>query len=62
MLGLGTTELLVIAGVIILLFGGKKLPGLGRSLGSAITNFKRGLNEPDKPEEEEKEKDINKKS
>ena len=47
MFGLGTTELLVIAFVIILLFGGKKLPQLGRSMGSAITNFKKGLNEPD---------------
>ena len=47
MFGLGTTELLIIAGVIILLFGGKRLPQLGRSLGSAITNFKRGLNEPE---------------
>lgn len=56
MLGLGTTELIVIAGVIILLFGGKKLPGLGRSLGSAITNFKRGLNEPDQGEEKEEDK------
>lgn len=55
MLGLGTTELIVIAGVIVLLFGGKKLPGLGRSLGSAITNFKRGLNEPDKGEDTEQD-------
>ena len=48
MFGLGTTELLVIAFVIVLLFGGKKLPQLGRSFGSAITNFKTGLNEADK--------------
>ncbi len=60
MLGLGTTELLVIAGVIILLFGGKKLPGLGRSLGSAITNFKRGLNDPDEKTKEENKIDSEK--
>ena len=47
MFGLGTTELLVIAFVIVLLFGGKRLPQLGRSLGSAITNFKKGLNAPE---------------
>ena len=47
MFGLGTTELLVVAGIVVLLFGGKKLPQLGRSMGSAITNFKKGLNEPD---------------
>ena len=53
MFGLGTTELLVIAFVIVLLFGGKKLPGLGRSFGSAITNFKKGLNEPDQSNKQE---------
>lgn len=57
MFGLGTTELLVIAFVIVLLFGGKKLPQLGRSFGSAITNFKKGLNEP---EQEKKSEDTNK--
>lgn len=51
MFGLGTTELLVIAFVIVLLFGGRKLPQLGRSMGSAITNFKKGLNDPNKDEE-----------
>ena len=55
MFGLGTTELLVIAFVIVLLFGGKKLPQLGRSFGSAITNFKKGLNEADKEKEDNKE-------
>ncbi|MCT4642696.1 MAG: twin-arginine translocase TatA/TatE family subunit [Bacteriovoracaceae bacterium] len=53
MFGLGTTELIVIAFIIVLLFGGKKLPALGRSMGSAITNFKKGLS--DKNEENNKE-------
>lgn len=48
MFGLGTTELVIIAFVIVLLFGGKKLPALGKSMGSAITNFKKGLS--DNPE------------
>jgi sec-independent protein translocase protein TatA len=56
MLGLGTTEIIIIAFVIVLLFGGKRLPQLGRSLGSAITNFKKGLNAP----ESEKKDDENK--
>jgi sec-independent protein translocase protein TatA len=47
MLGLGTTEIIIIAFVIVLLFGGKRLPQLGRSMGSAITNFKKGLGESD---------------
>lgn len=55
MFGLGTTELIVIAFVIVLLFGGKKLPQLGRSFGSAITNFKKGLSEGDKEEKENKD-------
>ncbi len=54
MFGLGTTELLVIAFVIVLLFGGRKLPQLGRSMGSAITNFKKGLNDPNKEEDKDK--------
>lgn len=58
MFGLGTTELVIIAFVIVLLFGGKRLPQLGRSMGSAITNFKKGLNSPeDKKEKEEDKKD-----
>jgi sec-independent protein translocase protein TatA len=55
MFGLGTTELVVIAFVIVLLFGGKKLPQLGRSFGSAITNFKKGLNDPQESKEEKTE-------
>ena len=57
MFGIGTTELLVVAGIVILLFGGKKLPQLGRSMGSAITNFKKGLNEPDSAEKKEESED-----
>lgn len=45
MFGLGMGELLVIGFVVVLLFGAKKLPGLGKSMGSAITNFKQGLKE-----------------
>lgn len=59
MFGLGTTELVIIGGIIVLLFGGKKLPALGKSMGSAITNFKKGLNEkPDSIENETKNKDA----
>lgn len=54
MFGLGTTELVVIAFVIVLLFGGRKLPQLGRSMGAAITNFKKGLNSPESTEEDDK--------
>jgi sec-independent protein translocase protein TatA len=41
--GLGVPELLVILGVVVLLFGGKKLPELGGAMGEAIRNFQRGV-------------------
>lgn len=44
MFGLGMGELLVIGLVVILFFGGSRLPKLGSSLGQAISNFKKGLN------------------
>jgi sec-independent protein translocase protein TatA len=44
---LGGTELLIIAFVIILLFGGKKLPELARGLGKGIKNFKKSLEDDD---------------
>ncbi len=37
------TELLLIAGLVILLFGGKRLRHLGGDLGSALRDFKKGL-------------------
>ena len=45
MFGLGTGEILVVSAVALLLFGGKRVPELGRSLGKAITNFKKGMRE-----------------
>lgn len=38
---LGTTELLIILGIAILIFGPKKLPQLGKAMGQTIGNFKR---------------------
>lgn len=58
MFGLGTTELIIIAFVVVLLFGAKKLPLLGRSMGSAITNFKKGLSESKDDEDKKDEVDI----
>lgn len=56
---IGTTELVVIAGVILLLFGGKKLPEMMRGLGQGVKEFKKGVNEVKEPfteaEEEIKE-------
>ena len=38
----GPTELLIILGIVLLLFGAKKLPGLSRALGRSLSEFKRG--------------------
>jgi sec-independent protein translocase protein TatA len=47
---LGFPELLVILGVAVLLFGGKKIPELAKGLGEGIRHFKTALKEePDKP-------------
>ena len=40
---LGTTELLLIGGLALLLFGGKKLPEMMRGLGKGVKEFKEGM-------------------
>jgi len=48
---LGFPELLVILGVAVLLFGGKKIPELAKGLGEGIRHFKTALKgDPEKPE------------
>ena len=45
---LGLPELLIILFIVVLIFGANKLPQLGRGIGSAIRNFKDGMNDHDK--------------
>lgn len=49
---IGTTELVLIAGIALLLFGGKKLPELMRGLGRGVQEFKKGAEEVTKPLDE----------
>ena len=45
MFGLGYQELLLILVIVLVLFGGSKLPDLARSLGSSVKEFKKGVTE-----------------
>ena len=47
MFGIGTTELLIVLGIVVVLFGARRLPELGSGMGSAIRNFKSGLSGKD---------------
>ena len=43
----GLTELLIVAGVVVLLFGAKQLPKLGGAVGESIKNFRKGIKDRD---------------
>ncbi len=46
MFGLGVTELAIILVIVVVLFGAKKLPEIGKGVGEAIRNFKKSTSEP----------------
>ena len=65
--GLGLSEVLVIALVVLLFFGGKKIPELMKGLGKGVRSFKdgmkeveSGLNGDDSPAEKEKKEEERK--
>jgi len=58
---LGIWEILLILLIVALLFGGRKLPELGKGLGQGIKNFKNALKGHDPDEEDSKKKEDSKK-
>lgn len=54
MFGLGLWEIIVIALIILLLFGAKRIPELMRGIGQGVKNFKDGMQGTDDKKEEEK--------
>ena len=54
--GLGMQEILIIAFVVLLLFGGKKIPELMKGLGKGVKSFKEGMNEVTDITKDEEEK------
>ncbi len=68
LLFIGTTEIIVIGGIALLIFGGKKLPELMRGLGKGVKEFKEGMKDvkeeinnngqpQEQPQSEEQEKE-----
>lgn len=55
LLFIGTTELMLIAGIALLLFGGKKLPEMMRGMGQGVKEFKKGMHEVSEPVDEIKD-------
>lgn len=58
--GLGGWEILIIVFVILLLFGGAKIPELMKGLGKGVKSFKQGLKEDEKEDASKKEENNEK--
>jgi sec-independent protein translocase protein TatA len=52
---LGGQEILIILLVIVLLFGGRKIPELAKGLGEGIRNFKNSVKKEDEPPKDKKD-------
>lgn len=66
MFGLGMQELIIVMIIVIVLFGATRLPELGKGIGQAIKNFRKGMSEPEEidvtpKKEKSKKEEIEKK-
>jgi sec-independent protein translocase protein TatA len=55
--GIGLPEVLLVLAIVLIIFGPKRLPALGRSLGSGMRNFKESVSGKHKDEDEDEEED-----
>lgn len=53
---IGSTEIIVVVGIAVLLFGATAIPKLARSIGKARSEFEKGIKEGDKTEKKDEEK------
>ena len=58
MFGLGMQEIIVIALIVLLLFGGKKIPEMMKGLGKGVKSFKDGMKEVDDEVKEVKNEEV----
>ncbi len=56
----GATELLIILGIVILIFGGSRLPQLGKGLGAGIRNFRNSMKSVTNPDSASDDGDASK--
>ena len=61
-LGLGMQEIILIALIVLLFFGGRKIPEMMRGLGKGVKSFKEGVNGIGEENKDEKEKKDDKSS
>jgi sec-independent protein translocase protein TatA len=58
MFGIGTSELLIILAIAVLIFGARRLPEIGSGMGRAIKNFKSALSGQDEIDVTPKKKEV----
>jgi sec-independent protein translocase protein TatA len=57
--GFGPTELIIVLVIVLLIFGPKRLPGLGRSVGGALREFKESVTSRHDDDEDDERRDAN---
>lgn len=58
---IGMQEIIIIALIVLLFFGGRKIPELMKGLGKGVKSFKDGMNEPYQPTSQKQDNPDNKK-